>query len=433
MKKDMIYLLVYLFTEFFNYTLAYVVIFHAPLLRKKKIWTLFVVILYIFHLLIMQYVDMEASNAVSIITMLVIPMFLLETRRMDFFLLYPFIVIVSSVIGISFSFLLATILNIPEHNIAMGNWYTILCQSIQSIVLLIIAGYRKIKKKDNFQVSLDWKQYVLFYIVVVSLFFMLAPIQGLTKKYSSDQYINLSGLFVSIACIVLVLVTIWQGIIVNREIQLKKLNKKNEKYIKLQKEYYENLLKQDEKMRRFRHDMNAHIMVIKAQCQNGDYNELENYLQCIVEESAVFSVESYTGNKSVDAVLRQLFEQAKEQQINVEIDGRLPVEIRISEFDLCTILSNLVTNAIEACGKISESSGRNIKILTEVYNEQIFISVKNTIAGNIILKDNHLITTKEDKKIHGIGSGNVENTVKKYDGIIEYQYDKSWFIAEVII
>ena len=192
-------------------------------------------------------------------------------------------------------------------------------------------------------------------------------------------------------------------------------------------------MKQDEKMRRFRHDMNAHIMVIKAQCQNGDYNELENYLQCIVEESAVFSVESYTGNKSVDAVLRQLFEQAKEQQINVEIDGRLPVEIRISEFDLCTILSNLVTNAIEACGKISESSGRNIKILTEVYNEQIFISVKNTIAGNIILKDNHLITTKEDKKIHGIGSGNVENTVKKYDGIIEYQYDKSWFIAEVII
>ena len=105
---------------------------------------------------------------------------------------------------------------------------------------------------------------------------MLAPIQELTKKYGSDQYINLSGLFVSIACIVLVIVTIWQGIIVNREIQLKELNKKNEKYMKLQKEYYENLLKQDEKMRRFRHDLNAHMMVIKAQYQDGDYNELEN-------------------------------------------------------------------------------------------------------------------------------------------------------------
>lgn len=272
MKDDNIYLLVYLFTEFFNYTLAYVVIFHAPLIRIKKVWTRVVVILYLFHLLIMQYVDMEAAGAVSIITMVVIPMFLLATRKMEYFLLYPFIVIGSSVIGVSFSFLLATILNIPEHIIAMGNWYTILCQSIQSIVLVILAGYRKLKKKDNFQVSLDWKQYVLFYIVVVCLFFMLAPIQRLTQKYSSDQYINLSGLFVSIACIVLVIVTIWQGIIVNREIQLKELNKKNEKYIKLQKEYYENLLKQDEKMRRFRHDLNAHIMVIKAQCENVDYN-----------------------------------------------------------------------------------------------------------------------------------------------------------------
>ncbi|WP_170122951.1 sensor histidine kinase [Lachnotalea glycerini] len=289
------------------------------------------------------------------------------------------------------------------------------------------------RKKENFQVSLDWKQYVLFYIVVVCLFFMLAPIQGLTQKYSSDQYINLSGLFVSIACIVLVIVTIWQGIIVNREIQLKELNKKNEEYIKLQKEYYENLLKQDEKMRRFHHDLNTHIMVIKAQCQNGDYNELEDYLKCIVEESGVFSVESYTGNKNVDAVLRQLFVQAKEQHIKIEIDGSLPIKTRISEFDLCTILSNLVTNAIEACEKINESSIRNIKILTNAYNEQIFISVKNTITGNIILKENHLITAKEDKKNHGIGSRNVENTVKKYDGIIVYQYKKTWFIAEVII
>ncbi|OYO51100.1 hypothetical protein CG709_20140, partial [Lachnotalea glycerini] len=359
--------------------------------------------IYLFHLLILQYVNMEATSALSMITMVVIPIFLLKTRKMEYFLLYPFIVIGSSVIGVSFSFLLATILNIPEHIIAKGNWYTILCQSIQSIVLVIVAGYRKLRKKENFQVSLDWKQYVLFYIVVVCLFFMLAPIQGLTQKYSSDQYINLSGLFVSIACIVLVIVTIWQGIIVNREIQLKELNKKNEEYIKLQKEYYENLLKQDEKMRRFHHDLNTHIMVIKAQCQNGDYNELEDYLKCIVEESGVFSVESYTGNKNVDAVLRQLFVQAKEQHIKIEIDGSLPIKTRISEFDLCPILSNLVTNAIESCEKLNESSIRNIKILTNAYNEQIFISVKNTITGNIILKENHLITAKEDKKNHGIG------------------------------
>ena len=151
MKGNITYLLVYLFTEFFNYTLTYVVIFHTPLLRLKKVWMSVIVILYLFHLLIMQYVDIEAASAISIITMIVIPTFLLETRKIEYFLLYPFIVIGSSVIGVSFSFLFATILNIPEYIIARGNWYTILCQSIQSIVLIILEGYRKLKKKIIFK------------------------------------------------------------------------------------------------------------------------------------------------------------------------------------------------------------------------------------------------------------------------------------------
>jgi sensor histidine kinase regulating citrate/malate metabolism len=365
--------------------------------------------------------------------MLLIPFFLLETREIKKIILYPFIAIGSSVIGVCFSFLLATILKVPEHIIVVGNWYTILCQSLQSIVLIILAVYIKIYNKDSYQVNLDWKQYVLFYVVAISLFFMLAPIQRLTQKYEKDPFINLSGLFVSVACIVLVFITIWQGVVVTREIRLKEQNKKNKEYIILQKEYYNKLLNQDEKLRSFRHDIKAHLLVIKAHCHNRSYEELETYLNCVDRESEIFQMDSYTGNNSVDAVFRQYFLTAKKKEIKLEIKGNLFENIRPSNYDLCTILSNLTDNAIEACEKIEDILERKINITIGCFNDQVFISVKNTFVAEIVKKNNHFITTKKDYKNHGIGSVNVENTVKKYHGVLEYKFEDGWFTAEVTI
>ena len=433
MKNNIVYLVIYLFTEFLNYTLVYVFIFHIKLKREKKTWVVIGCIVFIIHFFILQLGGLEATCAVSFFTMFLIPSFLLGSREMRNFLLYPFITIGSSIIGVSFSFLLATLLKIPEHIIVVGNWYTILCQCLQSIILIILALYVKIKNKDSYQVNLDWKQYVLFYVVAISLFFMLAPIQRLTQKYENDRYINLSGLFVSIACIVLVFITIWQGIVVTREIRLKEQNKKNKEYIILQKEYYEKLLNQDEKMRSFRHDIKAHLLVIRSHCHNHNYEELETYLKCIDKESALFQIDSYTGNNSVDALLKQYVLTAKNKQIKLEIKGNLFENIMPSDYDLCTILSNLIDNAIEACDKIEDILERKISIILGCFNDQVFISVKNTYVVEIVKKNNRFITTKKDYKNHGIGSLNVEITVKKYDGFLEYKFEDDWFTAEVTI
>ncbi len=433
MKEDIIFLLIYLVTEFFNYTLAYIVIFQAPICRSKMRWLLSVCLILFFHYFMLYYAGREASSAISLISMIVIPVFLLDPREIKYFLIYPFVAIGISVVGISISFLLAAMLSMPEYIIAEGNWLTIICQCVPGSVLLLLSGYRRLKKRASFQVNLDWKQYMLFYIVVLCLFLMLAPMQELTREYGSTKNINAIGFSVSIACIVLVIITIWQGIVVNREIQLKEQNRQNEKYMELQKEYFSHLIEQDEKIRRFRHDMKEHMIVLQACCQNGDYKELEDYLNCIMEESALFSTDNYTGNKSVDAVIRQLMIRAEKQQIKIEMEGKLPEETRAADYDLCTIIANLVKNAIEACEKIDEISNRKIRIAVGAYHFQIFISVKNTFAGDIVKKENRLITTKKDSRNHGLGSGNVENTVKKYDGVLEYRCEEGWFTAEVTI
>lgn len=433
MKDDIIYLLVYIFSEIINYMLVYVVIFQVSLSREKKKYGYIISLLLLVHFLTLYYAGLETACEISFFTMILIPAFLFNIRDKKMLLLYPFVVIGSSVIGVSMSFLFAIILNIPEYIVAKENWYTMVCQCIQGFVLILIAICRKMKNTNSYQVDLGWKQYLLFYIVVICLFFLLVPIQTLSEEYYSDSKINVLGFLVSIACIVLVIITIWYGIVTNREKQIKKQIKQNEEYMKLQKEYYLNLLEQDDKMRRFRHDMNSHIIAIKSLNQKGECKELENYLNCIIESSAIYSIEKYTGNNTIDAVMRQLIAEAKKHQIDIVVEGDLPEEIRVSEYDLCTIISNLIKNAIEACGRIEGFSKRKINIIIKNYNDQIFISVKNTFAGQVTMKNNHLVTSKNRYENHGIGSENVKNTVEKYGGLLEYQYDKEWFITEVSI
>ena len=72
-------------------------------------------------------------------------------------------------------------------------------------------------------------------------------------------------------------------------------------------------------------------------------------------------------------------------------------------------------NAIEACEKINDMNERNIEMKLAQYNNKIFVKITNRINDIIIVENNMLKTSKEDKKNHGLGSGNVEKAVGKYN------------------
>ena len=97
----------------------------------------------------------------------------------------------------------------------------------------------------------------------------------------------------------------------------------------------------------------------------------------------------------------------------------------------CTIISNLLNNAIEACEKIQEDK-RIIEFEIVGYNSQIFISVCNSYdMESIINQKQKFITTKEDKLNHGIVLENVRMTVKKYDGDMRISQENERFIVTI--
>lgn len=307
------------------------------------------------------------------------------------------------------------------------------CQFV-SIGVLLLLWLFQVRSRKCYEIKLGWKQYVLFYVVLLCLLFIVAPIQLLTGRFPEETLIAQVAIASSIAAIMLVAVTIWKGILENRELMREKECIEQEEYIINQKQYYENLLAQDEKMRRFRHDMNAHIRVLQSYCEGGANDKIEHYLQKIIKESALYDKTLITGNTAIDAVLTPLFDLAEHESIEIVSECHLPEKLDAEkEFQICTVISNLFRNAIEACDKIEDKENRKVHIKTGMYNSQIVIMISNTISENVPVHGNKLSTSKADKKNHGLGSGNVERIVNLYSGMIEYQCKNGWFNVDVVM
>lgn len=433
MREDIIYLTLYLITEMLNYLLAYRVIFQVEITRDKRRWAVGIILMYAIHFVLLFEWGFRQSKASSIVTMVLIPILLLKEKEKKNFILYPFIVIGTANVITSFSFLFGIIFDVPEYYILQIGQIEILCQCMPLFMILILYCYRKWKRKTLVQVQLGRQQYILFYVGGLCSYFMMMTMQGLSISGSSKSFINVYGLFSSIACIVLIILILWQGIVVYREVQYKERCEMNEQYLELQAEHFQQLMAQDKKMRKFRHDLNSQMNMLKYYCENENLEEMKKYLSKIVKESAIYDVAVYTRNRSVDAVIAPLAQVAQEKNINMIWKGILPEQTGVALYDLCTILSNLLKNAIEACEKIPQGQMRRIEAKVGSYNNQIYLEIKNTVAEEVIIRNNRLITSKEDKVNHGIGSRNVKEAVEKYEGSIIYQCKNGWFKVELSI
>ena len=431
MREDIIYLTLYLITEMANYLLAYRVIFQAEITKDKRRWGVGISSLIIIHLLIMIIYGENISESLSIITMIMLPICILQKREKKYFIIYPFIVIGTSNIMVSMTFLCALLFKASEFKVLENDTLRIFCQCIPIILMLGLEILNKRNKKKLIYVQLGRQQYILFYIGIICTYLMISALQVISKGNISKDVINICGLAISIACIVFIFLILWQGIVVYREIQYKERCEMNEKYLELQAEHFQQLMAQDEKMRKFRHDMNSHMNMLKYYCESKQYEVLTDYLSNMTQESAVYDVTVYTRNSSVDAVIAPLALIAQEKNIEMEWKGILPEQTKVALYDLCTIVSNLLKNAIEACDEIAEEKEKKIEIRVGSYNNQIYLSFRNTVEKNIMVEKQRLVTSKRDKDNHGIGSQNVKEAVQKYDGTIIYKCEDGWFEVKI--
>lgn len=100
-------------------------------------------------------------------------------------------------------------------------------------------------------------------------------------------------------------------------------------------------------MRGWRHDYHNHIQALLALC--GDEEKTRDYLLNLNDDLTTVDTVIKTGNVMIDAILNSKISLIKSKGIEVSAKAIVPPELIVSEIDLCTIIGNLLDNAMEAC------------------------------------------------------------------------------------
>ena len=431
MIRDILYLIVYFITETVLYSLAYRTALSRGITNKAVKWMIYIIAVVITGSIVYVNNNLQYVMGASIFIMVMLPVFIIEPFEIQNLILYPFVVIASSIFGMLFSFIISIKIGISEYYVKESPALTILCQILSICVWALIYVIKR-RKNDQEEVVLDLKHYIILYLVTISSLILVGSIQTFSELEEYED-LQIYGVFAVMACCTLVVVTLMQIVVLSQNAHIKKSNDMYKEHMALQKQHYEHMLLQYEELRKFRHDVKNHMLALNSMCTSEDNSQIKKYLSQLTNEVSSKKPVEYTGNRELDAVIAPFVLEAESKNIKVQFKGRVSDDVAIDMFDMCTIISNLLNNAIEACEKIQEDK-RIIGFEIAGYNSQIFISVSNSYdMESIINQKQKFITTKEDKLNHGIGLENVRITVKKYDGDMRISQENERFIVSINI
>lgn len=300
-----------------------------------------------------------------------------------------------------------------KENVSLEIWYIILPLSELFVIgggLLLI---RKLKLSDSLRSIIQslrplYVVLILIFIIFYDLFIYSTLFINKISKFM------VWGTFFTIPLIVFLILKISVTSKKHEETAILL-----EKQLENQTEYYKKINNIYTEFRSFRHDYKNHIMCLRNLIAENNIEEAVEYLNDL-SLSADNKQKYYdTGNNMINALITDKNEKAVSCNAKIAFYGAVP-DSGIKNIDLCTIFSNALDNAIEACEKDNSGSEKIITVDSK-YNQGIyFLTVSNPYFDSIILDNNgNISTSKANKTYHGFGLSNIKKAVKKYDGHTE--------------
>ena len=195
--------------------------------------------------------------------------------------------------------------------------------------------------------------------------------------------------------------------------------------INKQTEEIQNMYRQ---MQAWRHDYRNHIQNMKNRL-DGDQGELERYLDDLADDLTQADTSIQTGNVMADAVLNSKLSVAEQKGIQLNIKAYIPQGVAMTDVELCSILGNLLDNAMEACEKLS-CDQRFMRVYIDEFKGQFYISVQNSSPP--VRRDRETYRTTKAGS-HGFGLFRIDRIANKYGGYVNRQYEEGIFATELLV
>lgn len=176
--------------------------------------------------------------------------------------------------------------------------------------------------------------------------------------------------------------------------------------------------------RRMTHEFQNQLTAIKGMLdREGNESTALDYIEQLQGKMSHTRNITNTHCPAADAIINQKSLAAKVGEIYLRLQLDDLSAVTIPDSELVIILANLLDNAIEACSKIPEAENRHILFKVKIFDGTTFLHIENTTAERVVIKDNRVVTSKQNRLQHGYGLQNVTSAIEQHGGSYTMRYD----------
>lgn len=177
----------------------------------------------------------------------------------------------------------------------------------------------------------------------------------------------------------------------------------------------------------YRHDMRHHFALLQGLASEEHIEGIKEYLRTAQSDMDAITPTRFCENETVNLILSAFATKAKQAEIMLTVDAKLPDLLPFSDTELCSLLSNALENAILACEQIPDSKKRIIRLRMYSKNNKLCIDLHNSYQVVPIFQQG-LPVSKEQG--HGFGTKSIAHIVEKHGGVFQFSVKDGWFIFQ---
>lgn len=189
------------------------------------------------------------------------------------------------------------------------------------------------------------------------------------------------------------------------------------------------LSQSEEELRIQRHDLRHQLMVIQ-ELSNADNGALKAYLAALISNIPK-PPKVFCENMAVNAVVARYSSICQSEGIKFSAHIAVPDDNQhITDSGLCVIFGNLLENAVEACGRMSEGE-KFIKLTSSLQYDMLAITMDNSFNGVVHEANGRFRSSKRDE--FGVGLASVKAVADKAQGFAEFKSEGLVFLSSVYV
>lgn len=425
------YLFIFIFEQFISY-----LYFKSKYEFKRKTWIIFIcyfisfIVQYTTNLFNSPYLNLLSFFVCNLSIVLICFSSTLKQSLFDVVLLEGIMITTEVVIMYLFSSILEIDLLECKNNELIIFLETAATKILYFIIAYIISIFSK--KADKYKSVIN-KYSVLLFLMPVSSILVISSYAYLSFNYNVNITTNFlftfSSLIMLISNIIIFIIheRIIDVLIKNTELELEKQK------LHINEEYYIELEKQYDSSNILIHDIKKCLGNIKGLLLQNDNSKAIEYIDSIYDGYDIKQIKKYSNNKLINVIVSRYAQLCYNNNIEFSADIRDVNFSFIKDSEITALFDNLFENAFEATKKCPN---KFINIEVDYRNENyIFIKMLNSINNKPLFQNGVPITTKKDKKGHGIGIKSILKIVKKYHGNLDYTYieNENIFVTTILL